>query len=457
MFTCLKNQQIKELNKFAIPLIIQNIAGMLIGLVDEMFIGRISTEAYGAIGIMVSLMNLLAGIFGNIAVTFNIEGAKKRGEDDAEGIDIYFMSTIFMDILIGAIYIVIIVIFSDQILGGLYGLSGDALRCAKIYALITCPYMLFQLIIFTFNSFFKIYKRTRSLMWISTVATLINVVLDYLLVFGKLGLPRLETAGAALATIISVLFNVIALGLMIKKDKKTHTSFSKKCFQSSMYLLKESLPLVGEELLEGSVFVVIINALISNIGITEISSYLLVKYILDIILISMYMYGSAELTLVSEKIGQNQFCKIKGLAGMGILISTLIFLIFSIIFIVFRDRIPQLISNEMDLIVGASNLVIPMVLMNLFNPAQTILKYVLLACGKAKTVLYFTALINAVILAAVAIIYFNGPKIYSVFIGLFINYFALSVIYAVCIKNFIQKKENESLSPQECLVKSSKV
>lgn len=78
MFECVKSLHVKELNKFAFPLIIQNITGMLIGLVDEMFIGRISTEAYGAIGIMVALMNLLAGIFGNIAVTFNIEGAKKE-------------------------------------------------------------------------------------------------------------------------------------------------------------------------------------------------------------------------------------------------------------------------------------------------------------------------------------------------------------------------------------------
>ena len=204
MFISVKNQHVKELNKFALPLIIQNITGMLIGLVDEMFIGRISTEAYGAIGIMVALMNLLAGIFGNIAVTFNIEGARKRGENDNKGFDLYFISSIFIDIIIGVLYILIITLFSNQILGGLYGLSGEALRSARTYAFITCPYMMFQLLIFTFNSYFKIEKKTKSLMWISTASTVLNVFLDYLLVFGKLGFPRLETAGAALATIISV-------------------------------------------------------------------------------------------------------------------------------------------------------------------------------------------------------------------------------------------------------------
>lgn len=437
MFECVKSRHVKELNKFAFPLIIQNITGMLIGLVDEMFIGRISAEAYGAIGIMVALMNLLAGIFGNVAVTFNIEGAKKRGENDTEGFDLYFISSIFIDIIIGILYILAITFFSNQILGNLYGLSGDALHFAKTYAFITCPYMLLQLLIFTFNSYFKIEKKTKRLMWISIASTLINVFLDYLLVFGKLGLPRLETAGAALATIISVLFNAAALGIIIKKERKVHGNFLKNCFSSSIYLIKESMPLIGEELLEGSIFVIIINAIISNIGILEISSYLLIKYFMDIIMIAMYMYGTAELTLVSEKIGQNKYCDIKGLTIVGILISIVIYVVLSMIIIIFRDKVPMLISNETALIEGAAKLIFPMVLMNLFNPIQTILKYVLLACGKAKSVLYITALINAVVLLYITMTYFIGSKLYFVFIGLFINYFALSLIYAVYLRKIL--------------------
>lgn len=445
MFDYIKSLHVKELNKFAFPLIIQNITGMLIGLVDEMFIGRISAEAYGAIGIMVALMNLLAGIFGNVAVTFNIEGAKKRGDNDTEGFDLYFISSIFIDIIIGILYILAIIFFSNQILGNLYGLSGNALHFAKTYAFITCPYMLLQLLIFTFNSYFKIEKKTKRLMWISIASTLINVFLDYLLVFGKLGLPRLETAGAALATIISVLFNAAALGIIIKKERKVHGNFLKNCFSSSIYLIKESMPLIGEELLEGSIFVIIINAIISNIGILEISSYLLIKYFMDIIMIAMYMYGTAELTLVSEKIGQNKYCDIKDLTIVGILISIVIYVVLSMIIIIFRDKVPMLISNETALIEGAAKLIFPMVLMNLFNPIQTILKYVLLACGKAKSVLYITASINAVVLLYIITTYFIGSKLYFVFTGLFINYFALSLIYTVYLRKILFQKENINL------------
>lgn len=89
--------------------------------------------------------------------------------------------------------------------------------------------------------------------------------------------------------------------------------------------------------------------------------------------------------------------------------------------------------------------ILPMVLMNLFNPIQTILKYVLLACGKAKSVLYITALINAVVLLYIIMTYFIGSKLHFVFTGLFINYFALSLIYAVYLREILFQKENINL------------
>ena len=76
----------QELNKIAIPLIIQNISSFLIGFVDEMFIGRISTEAYGAIGVAASLMFFIAGVFSYIAVAFNIIGSRKIGEKNSAAI-----------------------------------------------------------------------------------------------------------------------------------------------------------------------------------------------------------------------------------------------------------------------------------------------------------------------------------------------------------------------------------
>lgn len=263
MFSLNKNNFIKQLNNLAVPLIIQNIACMLIGITDQMFLGRISTEVYGAIGITVSLMSLIAGIFGNMAVAFNMSGSKAKGEGDNEKFNNYFSSAIILDFVIGTIYLVCVFILSKVIFNKIYGLTNEALEDAILYSKITCPYLILQLLVFTFNAYFKIHKNTKRLMYVSTGATIVNVLLDYIFIFGKLGLPKMGVKGAAIASIFSVFLNVLVLFIFVRKDIKFNFNDIKLYKHSIKNLLKSSVPLAGSELLEGSVFVVAINAIIS--------------------------------------------------------------------------------------------------------------------------------------------------------------------------------------------------
>lgn len=67
--------------------------------------------------------------------------------------------------------------------------------------------------------------------------------------------------------------------------------------------------------------------------------------------------------------------------------------------------------------------------MNLFNPIQVIYKYVLQALGEAKYVLYVTAIVNFLSLFCIFLLKENAFGMVSVFVGLFINYFIISMIY----------------------------
>ncbi len=437
MFISINKDNFKLLNKLAVPLIVQNIACMSIGLIDQMFIGRISADIYGAIGVTISLMNFMAGIFGYFAVAFHIIGSKKQGEENKEEFREVFISSLLIDFVIGVIYGMLTILLCKFIFKNFYGLSGEALNAAVTYSYITCPYMLFQLVIFSCSSYFKIKKNTSKLMFISTGASILNTILDYIFIFGKFGFPKLGTVGAATATMISVFINMLILLLAARKDIVYF--FNKDYLQRIKELIKTSLPLAGEELLEGSIFVLMINAIISNIGINEIGAYLLAKNVLEIILISMYMYGSAELTLVGEKIGQHLYGEIKKIAFSGVLISFSIYVVLSIFVIIFKNDVPKMISNDKNLIGLASQIMIPMVIMNLFNPIQTIYKYVLQACSDGKYVLYITALINVIAFIIIMILYMIGWKLWSVFIGFFVNYVLAMFVYLFRLKKVVSK------------------
>lgn len=419
----------QELNKIAIPLIIQNISSYLIGFVDEMFIGRISTDAYGAIGVAASLMFFITGVCGYTAVAFNITGSRKKGEGDVKGFKVALMASMLIDVIIGIVYAIVVIFGGKYIFSTAYGLSGEALQAAMTYTYINSPYMLFQMVIFTFSSYYKIEKKTSRIMWGSMGAAILNTVLDYILIFGKCGLKPLGVTGAATASIISVFVNMVFYICGGRDDIEFKLAKKDLYRKEIRSLIKVSLPLTGEELLEGSVFVVFINAIISKIGIIEIGAYLLVKKVLDMVMVSMFMYGSAALTLVSETIGQKAQDKAKKISNTGVLITQTIFVFLSVIVIIFRKQIPMLISNDEELITFAGKLVIPMVIMNIFNPAQTIYKYVLQAYGDGSFVLYSTAIINLCVLGFIVLSYVISPRIEFIFVGLFFNYMINYIVY----------------------------
>ena len=419
MFLYQRNEELKNLNKIAIPLIIQNIAGMSIGMIDEMFLGRISAQSYGAIGIVVSTMSFLAGIFGYIAVSFNILGSKINAKKDSASFKDMLMSSILVDIIIGTIYGLLIILLGKFVFGVFYGLSNEALNTAVTYSRIAAPYMLLQMIIFTCNSYYKIMKKTRNLMLFSVGASVMNVVLDYLLIFGKFVFPKLGAKGAAIASMISILANAMLLVVTMRRDLVFSFKKTKLYLDRIKDLFATSLPLVGEELWEGTIFILLINAIISHYGIIEISGYLLVKNLLNIILISMYMYGSAALTLVSEKIGQKAYGKIIEIAKTASVISTVIFLVLGIMMAVFRNYVPMIISDKKELIVYSSKIIIPMILFNLLNPVQTIYKYVLQACEDGKFVFYATASINVLALIIILGLGMFELRLTAIFVGLF--------------------------------------
>jgi Na+-driven multidrug efflux pump len=204
-----------------------------------------------------------------------------------------------------------------------------------------------------------------------------------------------------------------------------------------------SIPLIGQELLEGSIFVVFINAIISKIGLVELGSYLLVKGIIDIALMAMYMYGAATLTLVSEKVGNHDFNSVKKLPYDGIKIAMIIYIVISLFIIIFKSYVPRIISNDLNLINYASKIIILMVLVNLFNPMQTVYKYALQACNDGKYVLYITAMVNLGILILICLLTFVfNIGIVGVFLSLFINYLLLMLLYTSRYKKVLYKLMN---------------
>ncbi|MCF6213915.1 MAG: MATE family efflux transporter [Flavobacteriaceae bacterium] len=215
----------KHINKLAIPAIISGIAEPLLSITDTAVVGNISInpiESLAAVGIAGSFIAALVWILAQTrsaisAIVSNYLGAKKLGEISDLPAQIIFIN-IFLSVGIYAV-----TIFFVKFIFKLYNADGLILNYAVDYYKIRALGLPLTLFVFSVFGVFRGMQNTFWPMVISIVGAVLNVGLDFALVFGIEGfIEPMHIKGAAIASVISqFIMAAMALVLMLK-----HTPFT---------------------------------------------------------------------------------------------------------------------------------------------------------------------------------------------------------------------------------------
>lgn len=193
----------------AIPMIIQNAITSFVSFLDNIMVGQIGTEQMSGVAIVNQLIFVFnICIFGGVSGA-GIFGTQYYGKGDYEGQKYAFRYKLYVSALICAVVLFLFGNYGTELIS-LYlsdnGSIGDislALRYGEEYLAV----MMIGLIPFaigqTYTSSIKETGQTLVPMLAGLAAVVINLVLDYILIFGVFGAPALGVAGAAIATVIS--------------------------------------------------------------------------------------------------------------------------------------------------------------------------------------------------------------------------------------------------------------
>ena len=193
----------------AVPIMVQNGITNFVGLLDNIMVGRIGTEQMSGIAIVNQLLLVFnLAIFGAISGV-GIFGAQFYGCGDHKGVRHTFRFKIYACLLIVLVGILIFLAGGDRLIVlYLHGEGNDgALEATLGYGKTYLLVMLFGLLPFSVEQIYTSTLRecgeTKVPMAAGVAAVFVNLFLNYLLIFGHLGLPRMGVAGAAVATVIS--------------------------------------------------------------------------------------------------------------------------------------------------------------------------------------------------------------------------------------------------------------
>ena len=213
------------LANMAIPMMISMLVQALYNVVDSVFVARVSENALTAVSLAFPLQNLMFSIIMGTAVGVNALISRSLGAKEQEQAD----RTACVGIFLALCSFLIFALLGAFITHPFFALQtnvGEIVDYGTSYARI-CLCCSFGVVLqIMFERLLQATGRTQLAMTTQLIGALTNLVLDPILIFGLLGAPRLEVAGAALATVIGqCVAAAAALVMNLKKNPDLHLHF----------------------------------------------------------------------------------------------------------------------------------------------------------------------------------------------------------------------------------------
>lgn len=311
-----------SVQKFALPLIGNNLLQLLINQLILFLAINQSVESLAGITTIQSLLYALGGILGAVALAFNIEGGQALGRHDERRFYQLIKSSLLINIMVGLAFILITLGAGELFLTLVYGFSGKMLGMTTIYLLIQSPYILLTLLTFLSGNLLKVENKTAHILWISILSTALEILLNLILVrFLGMGI-----IGASISSILALLLTVLLQFFMVRH--KISRALQEKAVAIKS-LLQKSLPLAGQELLEGVIFIIVFEALIARLGVTTLAIYGLCAQVLTLAKMPTYMYENALTIFGAKAYGQYENRAIKHLLKITLVSSIIFYLLIS--------------------------------------------------------------------------------------------------------------------------------
>jgi putative MATE family efflux protein len=206
----------------AIPVMISMLVQALYNVVDSIFVARLSQDALNAVSLAFPLQNLMIAVGSGTGVGMNALLSRCLGEKNQDGADRVANTGVFL-YLCSAVVFALIGIFLAKPFFLVQTANETIIRYGVDYTRVCLVLSFGMFLQFCWERQLQSTGRTFYAMCTQLAGALINIVLDPILIFGYFGMPRMEVAGAAVATVAGQLIaSLIGCIICIRYNKDVH-------------------------------------------------------------------------------------------------------------------------------------------------------------------------------------------------------------------------------------------
>lgn len=361
--------------KIALPITISQMGQALTGIVDNAMIGHVDTVSLAAAAFSLSVF-IIVMIFG-MGFSFGLTpltGATYGEQDHKAKAGELFRHSLLLNIILTTFLTIALV-------GGAYlmpnmGQEPDVVEKAiPYYHLLTAslfPIMIF----FTFKQWAEGLESVKPAMFFTLLANVINVILNYILIYGYFGFEAMGLVGAGWATLIARIIMAVGFGLFIFYSKRFKSyiphvlnfEFKKKLLRK---ITKLSFPIGLQFIVEVSAFAAG-AIMIGWIGKTQLAAHQIAINLASLTFLMASGLSSAAMIRVSTQLGLKNFDAMRTIAHSCLHLAFIFMSICGVIFLIGNTFLPELHTEDAEVIKVAAGFMLVAAVFQLFDGVQVV-------------------------------------------------------------------------------------
>jgi len=431
-----------------VPIILGQLGVIVMGFADTLMIGRHGTDELAASAFVNTIFNLVLIFSAGFASGITPVIGALFGRGDNRGVGAVLRDSLAANVIVA--FLSMLVMLAIYPFLSYMGQPVELLPYARPYYLIQVASLPFILLFYGYKQFADGITDTRTGMWILLGSNVLNIIFNYILIYGKCGMPELGLTGAGISTLVSRISMCAVFAFIFHrtgryKPFREGFSASRVSREGMGRLYSLGLPLGIQTALESSAWS-LSAIMIGWLGAIPLAAYQITVTLGNIGYMAYLGMGSAVAVEVSRYTGASQFGEVRAMVTAGAHLLFAQACLTGVLLFLLRNFIPSWFTDDVEVVAVVQTLVIPLIIYQFADAIQINYANALRGLADVRALMFIS--LAAFYLLALPVAYLCGftlsMGVVGVWMGFPVGLFTVAVLFrwrfGVCLRRI--EREN---------------